>query len=80
LHRPSLPSQPPVTASEPWCPGGRYVFLGPEQGHFRRSNHSGHELRAWPGAEKQRYAGEHQGGWAGYLDRLATLLAKRQPG
>jgi uncharacterized protein YndB with AHSA1/START domain len=41
---------------------------------------SGHELLAWPDAEKQRYAGEHGGGWAGYLDRLATLLAKRQPG
>ena len=41
---------------------------------------SGHELRAWPDAEKQRYAGEHRGGWAEYLDRLATLLAKRQPG
>jgi len=25
-------------------------------------------------------AGEHRGGWAEYLDRLATLLAKRQPG
>jgi integrase len=25
---------------KPWCPGGRYVFLGPEQGHFRRSNYS----------------------------------------
>ena len=24
---------------EPWCPGSRYVFLGPEQGHFRRSNY-----------------------------------------
>ena len=41
---------------------------------------SGHELLAWPDAEKQRYAGEHGGGWAEYLDRLATLLAKRQPG
>ena len=41
---------------------------------------SGHELRAWPDAEKWRYADEHQGGWAEYLDRLAALLAKRQPG
>jgi len=38
---------------------------------------SGHELPAWPGAEKQRYADEHQGGWGEFLDRLATLLAKR---
>ena len=40
---------------------------------------SGHELLAWPDAEKQRYADEHREGWAEYLDRLATLLAKRQP-
>lgn len=25
---------------EPWCPGAEYVFLGPGQGHFRRSNYS----------------------------------------
>jgi integrase len=24
----------------PWCPGGEYAFLGPEQGHFRRSNYA----------------------------------------
>ena len=41
---------------------------------------SGHELLAWPGAEKERYADEHRDGWAGHLDRLATLLAKRRPG
>ena len=40
---------------------------------------SGHELLAWPDAEKQRYADEHREGWAEYLDRLATSLAKRQP-
>jgi uncharacterized protein YndB with AHSA1/START domain len=39
---------------------------------------SGHELRAWPDEEKERYADEHQGGWGEYLDRLTTLLAKRQ--
>jgi uncharacterized protein YndB with AHSA1/START domain len=41
---------------------------------------SGHELRDWPDAEKQRYAGEHNGGWVEYLDRLATLLAKHRSG
>jgi len=41
---------------------------------------SGHELLAWPDAEKQRYADEHNGGWVEYLDRLAVLLAKRQSG
>ena len=38
---------------------------------------SGHELRAWPDAEKQRYADEHREAWAEYLDRLAGLLAER---
>jgi uncharacterized protein YndB with AHSA1/START domain len=41
---------------------------------------SGHELLAWPDAEKERYAGEHLGGWAEYLDRLATLLRKLRSG
>ena len=45
-----------------------------------RVSESGHELLAWPGAEKQRYAGEHQAGWAEYLDRLASVLAKRRSG
>ena len=42
-----------------------------------RMTESGHELRTWPDAEKQRYADEHSGGWGEFLDRLATLLAKR---
>ena len=41
---------------------------------------SGHELLPWPDAEKERYADEHLDGWAEYLDRLAALNAKRQPG
>jgi uncharacterized protein YndB with AHSA1/START domain len=45
-----------------------------------RVTESGHELLAWPDAEKQRYADEHQEGWADYLDRLASVLSKRQPG
>ena len=40
---------------------------------------SGHERCDWAEAEKQRYADEHREGWGDYLDRLATLLAKRQP-
>jgi uncharacterized protein YndB with AHSA1/START domain len=40
----------------------------------------GHELLAWPDAEKERYAHEHQGGWAKFLDRLANVLAERQSG
>jgi len=41
---------------------------------------SGHELRAWPDAEKQRYADEHREGWGEFLDRLAGVLAERRPG
>jgi uncharacterized protein YndB with AHSA1/START domain len=41
---------------------------------------SGHELRDWPDEEKQRYADEHQEGWAEFLDRLAGVLAERRAG
>jgi uncharacterized protein YndB with AHSA1/START domain len=51
---------------------------GDERTHLRVTE-SGHELRDWPDAEKQRYADEHQEGWGEFLDRLATLLTKRQP-
>jgi uncharacterized protein YndB with AHSA1/START domain len=42
-----------------------------------RVTESGHELRSWPDAEKQRYADEHRDGWVEYLDRLANALAER---
>jgi len=29
----------------PWCPGGEYVFLGPQNGHFRRSNYAARVVR-----------------------------------
>jgi uncharacterized protein YndB with AHSA1/START domain len=45
-----------------------------------RVTESGHELLAWPDAEKERYAAEHQSGWGGFLDRLATVAGKQQPG
>jgi uncharacterized protein YndB with AHSA1/START domain len=56
--------------------------LTPEGGERTRLRvtESGHELVAWPDAEKARYADEHRGGWGGYLDRLAGILAKRQSG
>lgn len=41
---------------------------------------SGLELLSWPEAQKQRYANEHRGGWPGYLDRLAAMVAPRQSG
>jgi uncharacterized protein YndB with AHSA1/START domain len=40
-----------------------------------RVTESGHELLAWPDAEKERYAAEHQGGWGEFLDRLVGVLA-----
>ena len=45
-----------------------------------RVTETGHELRDWPDTEKQRYADEHQGGWADFLDRLTVLLAKHRSG
>lgn len=41
-----------------------------------RVTETGHELRAWPDEEKQRYAAEHQEGWGDFLDRLDTVVAK----
>ena len=41
---------------------------------------SGLDLLAWPDAEKQRYAAEHNGGWGEFLDRLARLPAERPRG
>jgi uncharacterized protein YndB with AHSA1/START domain len=45
-----------------------------------RVTESGHEVRDWPEAEKQRYADEHQEGWGEFLDRLGGVLAGRRPG
>jgi uncharacterized protein YndB with AHSA1/START domain len=41
-----------------------------------RVSESGHELRDWPEAEKQRYADEHRHGWGDFLDRLTVVVAK----
>jgi uncharacterized protein YndB with AHSA1/START domain len=53
--------------------------LGPERTHLRVVE-SGHELRDWPDAEKERYADEHRNGWVEFLDRLASVLAESEPG
>jgi uncharacterized protein YndB with AHSA1/START domain len=42
-----------------------------------RVTESGHELRDWPEAEKQRYADEHNHGWPEFFDRLTGVLARR---
>jgi uncharacterized protein YndB with AHSA1/START domain len=53
--------------------------LGDERTRLRVVE-SGHELRDWPDAEKERYADEHGNGWVEFLDRLAGVLAESQPG
>jgi uncharacterized protein YndB with AHSA1/START domain len=42
-----------------------------------RVTEGGHELLAWPDAEKQRYADDHRNGWPGFLARLSSVVAKR---
>jgi uncharacterized protein YndB with AHSA1/START domain len=83
---------PPARFSFRWnYPGGEEPVVGNSilveftltpEGDERtrlRVTESGHELRDWPDAEKQRYADEHQHGWGEFLDRLATVVKKRQP-
>ena len=53
--------------------------VGDERTHLRDTE-SGHELRDWPDAEKQRYADEHREGWGDFLDRLAGVLAELRSG
>jgi uncharacterized protein YndB with AHSA1/START domain len=52
---------------------------GDEQTHLRVIE-SGHEERAWPDSEKERYANEHRGGWGEFLHRLGGVVAERQRG
>jgi uncharacterized protein YndB with AHSA1/START domain len=40
---------------------------------------SGLELLAWPASDKARFADEHRGGWAMFLDRLTGLFADHPP-
>jgi uncharacterized protein YndB with AHSA1/START domain len=85
--------EPPIRFSFRWNhPGGEEPVAGnsmlveftlvpeSEERTLLRVVESGHELRAWPEAEKERYADEHRGGWAEYLDRLASLLLERRSG
>lgn len=83
--------EPPVRFSFRWNhpqqeepgPGNSMLVeftLTPEgDGRTRlRVSESGHELRDWPGEEKQRYADEHRSGWGDFLDSLARVVAKHQ--
>jgi uncharacterized protein YndB with AHSA1/START domain len=53
--------------------------MGGDRTHVRVSE-SGHELRDWPDAEKQRYAGEHREGWGEFLERLARASVELRSG
>ena len=53
--------------------------VGDERTHVRVTE-SGHELRGWPEAEKQRYGDEHREGWGEYLDRLAGVSGELRLG
>jgi uncharacterized protein YndB with AHSA1/START domain len=54
-----------------------FTLVG-EGAHTRlRVVESGLNRLPWSDVDKQRYAEEHNGGWGGFLDRLAQLLAER---
>ena len=52
---------------------------GAERTHLRVVE-SGHELVAWPDTDKDRYAEEHNDGWANFLGRLAGLFGEHPTG
>jgi uncharacterized protein YndB with AHSA1/START domain len=52
---------------------------GAESTHLRVVE-SGLDLLAWPDPEKERYAGEHNGGWSTYLGQLAGLFPEHGMG
>ena len=58
-------------------------FILTAEGHERtrlQVTESGHDLRQWPAAEKQRYADEHRNGWGDFLGRLAAVAEKSEVG
>lgn len=54
-----------------------FTLAAEGEGTRLRVVESGLDPLPWPDAEKQRYADEHSGGWATFLDRLAQVLAER---
>ena len=55
----------------------QFTLVGDGERTHLRVVESGLELLAWPVGDKQRFADEHRGGWATFMDRLARLLAER---
>jgi uncharacterized protein YndB with AHSA1/START domain len=54
-----------------------FTLVGDGERTRLRVIESGLERLAWPADDKQRFADEHRGGWAMFMDRLARLLADR---
>src|SRR5947209_6923018 len=54
-----------------------FTLVGEGQGTRLRVVESGLELLAWSVGDRERFADEHRGGWAMFIDRLARLLAER---
>ena len=81
--------QPPIRFSFRWNhPAGEepaagnstlveFTLVGEGERTRLRVVESGLELLAWPVGDKERFADEHRGGWAMFMDRLARLLAER---
>jgi uncharacterized protein YndB with AHSA1/START domain len=57
-----------------------FTLVGEGERTRLRVVETGHELRAWPQSEKNRYAEEHREGWGTFTDRLVRLLAERPRG
>jgi uncharacterized protein YndB with AHSA1/START domain len=53
-----------------------FTLVGEGERTRLRVLESGLELLAWPVGDKERFADEHRGGWATYIDRLAKLLGQ----
>jgi integrase len=77
-----------TNAEPPWCSGGKYVFLGPGSGHFRRSNYSTRIVRpaadGWyperKGPATEGSGARHGRSERGVARRCAITVAAGSPG
>jgi uncharacterized protein YndB with AHSA1/START domain len=68
----------PVQANS-WLVEFSLTSRGAESTHLHVVE-TGDDVLAWPETEKARYAEEHDGGWAKFLDRLAGLFSGHPAG
>ena len=54
-----------------------FTLVGEGERTRLRVVETGLDLLTWPVGDKERFADEHRGGWAMFMDRLARLLAER---